>query len=113
MGRPRASAQCGGLACQASLLRDLRPHHIEPGKGCNIVKMLPSVSLHRTNVPTVGMSILSPRSCPPADLTFAIAWSILSTPTTHENAFNSLAAPGGLTKIPPLIPPGSLGSPVT
>ena len=30
--------------------------------------MFPSVSLHRTNTPTVGMSILSPSTSPPADL---------------------------------------------
>jgi hypothetical protein len=67
-----------------NVVRDRQQRYIELGKGCSIVKMLPSVSLHLTNVPTVGISILSPRTWPPADLTFAIAWSILSTPTTHE-----------------------------
>lgn len=61
-----------------------RARHMEPGRGWSMVKMLPSVSLHLTNVPMVGISILSPRSWPPADLTFAIASSMLSTPTTHE-----------------------------
>jgi hypothetical protein len=58
--------------------------YMEPGNGWSMVKMLPSVSLQRTKVPMPGMSILSPINWPPADLTFCIAWSMLSTPTTHE-----------------------------
>lgn len=54
------------------------------GDGWRREKLLPSVSLHFTYVPTVGISIFSPITCPPADFTFFIASSIFSTEMTQE-----------------------------